>query len=89
MNNKKTMYDKKTLEKELEDVEQNLQNILNRIISQKFNRNFSTTNTDKTNNIPQTFEEMDWEIVRRLIDEIYHLTLELHQVTLEDNYESK
>ena len=79
--NQEYMYDKKTLEKELQDVKQNLQNILDRIIAQQINRNSSTTNTDKINGIPKTFEEMDWEIVGKLIDEICQLTAELNQVT--------
>ena len=86
---KEPMYDKKILEKELQDVKQNLQNILDRIILQKTNRNSSTTNTDKINDIPQTFEEMDWEIVWRLINEVYQLTTVLHQVTSEAKNESK
>jgi len=89
MNDKKTIYDKKTLEKELKEVKENLKNILDRITSQKINRNSSTTNTDKTNDIPQTFEEMDWEIVLGLINEIYQLTTEFNQVTLEAKNDSK
>ena len=79
--NKEYMYDKKTLEKELQGVKQNLQNILDRIIAQQINRNSSTTNTDKINGIPQTFEEMDRKTVKKLIGEIRQLTAELNQVT--------
>ena len=82
-------YDKKALEKELTEVKENLQNILNRITSQKNNRNSSTTNNDNTNNIPETFEKMDWEIVWVLINEINQLITELNQVTLEVKNESK
>lgn len=81
--NEMPIYDKQTLQDELQSTKENLQNIVDRIAFYKSQRNTSTTNVDQSNGIPQTFEEMDYETICGLISEIYRLSTELYQLTME------